>query len=83
MEIIGTVTSKGQITIPRDLREEMGLHPGDQVTFTIDREQKLMLRKNTETPSCAGLLKRYGKGVTLTEADIQRAIEQGMAEDNA
>lgn len=81
METIGTVTSKGQITIPRSVREAMGLHPGDQVTFTINQEQKLFLQKNVNDPSCAGLLKHYGKGITLNDEDVQKAIQQGIAED--
>lgn len=28
-----TVTSKGQITLPRDVRQALGLHAGDRVDF--------------------------------------------------
>jgi AbrB family looped-hinge helix DNA binding protein len=28
------MTSKGQVTIPQDLREQLGLEPGDEVRFT-------------------------------------------------
>jgi len=27
------VTSKGQVTIPKEIREELGIEPGDEVTF--------------------------------------------------
>jgi len=30
------ITSKGQVTIPAELRERLGLHPGSVVEFTID-----------------------------------------------
>ena len=58
------VTSKGQITIPKQLREEMGINPGDhlevketQVGYVIKKEvnkEKLkkyvgVLNKNTNT----------------------------------
>ena len=31
-----TITSKGQITIPKDVRATLGLEPGDKVSFLID-----------------------------------------------
>ena len=40
------MTSKGQVTIPKDCREELGLVPGDDVEFVVDRGQ-LRLRKST------------------------------------
>jgi AbrB family looped-hinge helix DNA binding protein len=82
MEIIGTVTSKGQITIPRTIREAIGLHPGDRVSFQIDPERNVLLRKNMINPSCAGLLREYGKGITLTEDNIREAIRQGITGDS-
>jgi antitoxin PrlF len=31
------VTSKGQVTIPQELRAQAGLHPGSEVTFKLER----------------------------------------------
>jgi antitoxin PrlF len=33
MKAIATVTSKGQITLPRDLRRRLGVRSGDKVRF--------------------------------------------------
>ncbi|MPZ66835.1 MAG: AbrB/MazE/SpoVT family DNA-binding domain-containing protein [Pseudonocardiaceae bacterium] len=30
------ITSKGQITIPQQVRRELGLHPGDEVEIRVD-----------------------------------------------
>jgi antitoxin PrlF len=30
------LTSKGQVTIPKAVRDRMGLHPGDEVDFVAD-----------------------------------------------
>ena len=35
MKQSATVTSKGQITIPVEIRRSLGLHKGDQVVFEI------------------------------------------------
>lgn len=32
------ITSKGQVTIPMEIREKLGLLPNTEVEFTIDRE---------------------------------------------
>lgn len=29
------LTSKGQVTIPQDIRERLGLHPGTEVEFDV------------------------------------------------
>ena len=31
------ITSKGQVTIPKDIREKLGLHPNTEVDFFIER----------------------------------------------
>jgi AbrB family looped-hinge helix DNA binding protein len=43
------VTSKGQITIPKDVRTRLGVRPGDELEF-IETDGVFTLRKRT-TPS--------------------------------
>ena len=38
------VTSKGQVTIPIEIRERLGLHPGSEVEFELDGDA-VRLRK--------------------------------------
>lgn len=40
-----TVTAKGQVTIPKAVRERMGLRVGDKVDFVVDRGE-YRLRKH-------------------------------------
>ena len=35
MQVGARVTSKGQLTIPKDVREALGLRAGDRVFFTV------------------------------------------------
>jgi antitoxin PrlF len=41
--MIATVTSKGQVTIPKAIREFMGIHPKDKIDFVLE-ENKVILR---------------------------------------
>jgi antitoxin PrlF len=42
--IIAKVTSKGQITIPKEIREKLGVHPGENVGFE-ERDNLLVISK--------------------------------------
>lgn len=42
--IIGKLTAKAQITIPRAVRLALGLKPGDDVAWEIDGDQVVMTR---------------------------------------
>ncbi len=53
-----TVTSKGQITIPVDVRTLLALHPGERVVFTtLDDGTVIMRPKNRSLLDLEGLLK--------------------------
>ncbi|NBC19658.1 MAG: AbrB/MazE/SpoVT family DNA-binding domain-containing protein [Alphaproteobacteria bacterium] len=39
------LTSKGQVTIPRAIRDALGLDPGDAVEFEIGEDGKVQLRR--------------------------------------
>jgi antitoxin PrlF len=42
--ITARVTSKGQITIPKEVREKLGVHPGEEVGFQ-EKEGMLVISK--------------------------------------
>ena len=73
-----TVTSKGQITIPKEVRETLGLGTGHRVSFQI-REGKVveMRPENVDLMSLFGIFKPRVKGVTLE--DMDEAIREGAA----
>jgi AbrB family looped-hinge helix DNA binding protein len=39
------VTIKGQVTIPKDVREALGIRAGDEVAFVVDRPGEARVRK--------------------------------------
>ncbi len=43
--IEATITSKGQVTIPKDIRDHLGLHPGSTVVFDEQGRRVIMQPK--------------------------------------
>jgi AbrB family looped-hinge helix DNA binding protein len=41
------VTEKGQVTIPKEIRERLGIRPGDEVTFE-ETDEGYLIRKEIE-----------------------------------
>jgi AbrB family looped-hinge helix DNA binding protein len=79
--MIVTLTSKGQLTLPKAIRDELQLHPGAKLDFIVDKDGTLRVRPLRPLSSLFGLLHRPGMK-PLTVADIDTAIgEYVSAED--
>lgn len=63
------VTQKGQVTIPKAVREDMGLHPGDEVSFEETDEGYVLRKDVTDDP-----FERW-RGVAETDATVEERIE--------
>lgn len=48
------ITSKGQVTIPQEIREELGLLPNTEVAFEIDRDGVRITRATGSTGRTRG-----------------------------
>ena len=69
------VTSKGQTTLPKPVREALGVVPGDRVRYVIfDNNEVRMIPVRRLSP-LFGVLKHEGPPVTLDEMD--RAVGDG------
>jgi antitoxin PrlF len=57
-----TLTSKGQTTIPKAIRESLGMKTGDKMTFTLMPDGAVIMRvKNKQVSDLAGLLQKKGR----------------------
>jgi len=67
-----TLTSKGQVTVPREIRQRMGLKPGDKITFSLLGDGTLVVRpKLRRVTDLAGLLHKSGRApVTLEDMTV-------------
>ena len=66
-----TVTSKGQVTIPKPVRDRLGIHPGSVVDFEMGADGRVVLVKagNAAPPASRfeGLRGRAGAGMSTDE----------------
>ena len=69
MAIGATLTSKGQITIPKEIRNALRMKPGDRITFTLLADGTVIMRAKTRhVADLAGILyKRGRKPVTIDD----------------
>ena len=57
-----TLTSKGQTTIPKEIRDRLGMQAGDRMTFTVMPDRTVLMRVKTRSVlGVAGSLYRKGR----------------------
>jgi antitoxin PrlF len=73
-----TVTSKGQITIPVQVRAALGVDAGDRVEFVeIEKGRFMIAAANSPVRKLKGLIRKPGKPVSI--AEMNSAIARHMA----
>jgi len=71
-----TITSKGQITIPQQVRSDMGLAAGDRVDFIrMEDGHYAVVPASHSIKSLKGIIPRPDRPVSLE--DMQAGIEAG------
>ncbi|MCH9019250.1 MAG: AbrB/MazE/SpoVT family DNA-binding domain-containing protein [Proteobacteria bacterium] len=72
---VGTITSKGQTTIPKSVRDRLALKAGDRLEFVVqDDGAVLMVPATVSLDELEGMLPRPSRTVTLD--DMDRAIRE-------
>ncbi len=63
-----TLTTKGQTTIPKEIRERLGLEAGDKLVFTVLSDDTVIMRAKTrKLLDIAGSLTRPGQPSVAVE----------------
>jgi AbrB family looped-hinge helix DNA binding protein len=75
-----SVTSKGQITIPIEVREELGLKTGDRIEFVRNEDGRYFIEpKKGSVVNLRGIFKWTGRPITVEE--MNEAIAQHVVDD--
>ena len=63
-----TLTSKGQTTIPQEIRHYLGLHAGDKLEFVIEEDGRVFVAPLTvDVTALKGMLPKPRKKVTVEQ----------------
>lgn len=76
------ITSKGQLTLPKQVRDRHGLKPGDEVEFVELNGKTWLKPRNLRAADLAGILGRPPNGEVLSIEDMDEAIMDAVAEDD-
>jgi AbrB family looped-hinge helix DNA binding protein len=66
------VTSRGQVTIPKSIREKLGLSPGAEVEFVF-RDGELVVVPKLEDPEAS--LRKLKEDVSISKEELERMIK--------
>ncbi|MBW9065262.1 AbrB/MazE/SpoVT family DNA-binding domain-containing protein [Rhizobium herbae] len=75
-----TITSKGQMTVPKAVREALNIKPGDKCYVWVRDGEMIVIPRNKCLADLAGILGEppYGTGATID--DLSKAAMDGAAD---
>jgi AbrB family looped-hinge helix DNA binding protein len=74
-----TLTSAGRTTLPKDVRDHLGLEAGDKLDFHIQANGRVVVRAATRSvEELKGLLQQRGRA-PVTLAAMEQAISAAAA----
>ncbi len=83
---IATMTTKGQITVPKEIRDALRLKPGDRVDFVLGKDGSATLRPATRSiMDLCGILKYDGPPITVEQMNegVAKAVAERFRRSNA
>jgi antitoxin PrlF len=73
------ITVKGQATIPREIRQHLGLKPGDRLKFFMHPDGTVVLLPKLPARRLRGMLRTVGRR-PVTIAKMTKAVAEGASE---
>lgn len=78
-EMLSVVTRKGQVTVPAEIRRQLGLKIGEKVAFVTDGSEVRLVRGESVVGRTVGAFKGYGP--PLSAEELRAAAELAIAEE--
>ena len=74
---IGSVSSRGQVAIPSDIRKVLGLEEGSKVLFVVENDTLLMKKVTTATfAEITKPLKEAAKAASMKESEVENIVHK-------
>lgn len=81
MGMIGSITSKGQTTVPKEVRDKLGLERGARIEWTVEDGRAIVRPRKLRAVDLAGILHRPGMKPLAVE-EMDEAIMEAVAADD-
>lgn len=76
---LSTLTSKGQVTIPKQIREQLRIAPGNRLDFQLAPSGEVVMKVlNRDLRALKGIVK-FPRRRAVSLAEMDRAIAEGSA----
>lgn len=80
--MLATVTDKGQVTVPKEIRDRLGIEPGVKLDFQIETDGTLRVRPlKRGAANLFGLLHDAAHSTTSVE-EMNEAVGRHLADDD-
>lgn len=80
--LISTMTQKGQVTIPKDVRDSLHLVTGDKIEFILNDRNEIVIKPVTKkVMEVAGLLSKYRKAEPVSIEVMNQLVEQSFEDE--
>lgn len=82
--MLGTsMTSNGQVTVPKEVRDALDIHAGDKVYFVADKGRAIMVPVKGDIWSLRGALRQHSGRKTLDMAKARKELKAWRSERQA
>jgi len=73
-----TLTTKGQVTIPKEVRDRLDLKAGDRIDFLVNEAGEAVIRRVTRTTEEVRGLLAHRARTALTPAQMDESVRQRL-----
>ena len=78
---LATITTKGQVTIPKSVRDSLMLNTGDKIEFVVtDKREALIRPVSKKVDEVFGILNKPGR-ITVSVEEMDTTIRQRMKDN--
>lgn len=81
--MLATVTDKGQVTVPKEIRDQLGIGPGSKLDFQIEADGSLRVRALKRGAADLFGLLHDSKRAAVSVEQMNAALGRRVAEDDA
>lgn len=79
---VATITSKGQMTLPKSVRDDLRVRPGDKIDIIKQGDTYVLRPRNVTALSLAGILGKPVAGRAMSVEEMDEALALALAEDD-